>query len=239
MISELSVVVPVYNEESRVVEGIQKIVKFLKSNVKKWEIIIVDDGSTDRTSYKIVTNFNVYENVFLPGNRIYLASYEKNRGKGAAVKIGMMGAHFKYVLFTDIDISTPMKEVQNLFRFVNTYDVIIASRNMLNSIVDKQSTIRRFAGQLFPIIVEYKLNLGIMDTQCGFKLFKRNTARVLFSELQTRGWAFDIEVLMLAKRLEYKIKEVGVEWNNDNRSKLHLIRDSIKMYRELIKIEKM
>ena len=225
MISELSIVVPVYNEEDRI-DNIFKIIKFCKQHIKKWEIIIVDDGSTDRTRYKILnSDMKGY------GKMI---SYTPNEGKGFAVKTGMELAQYEYILFTDIDLSTPMEELFKLFKYARHYDIVIGSRRMKDSIVEKQGFLRQLAGNIFPLLVQNMLHLKIKDTQCGFKLFN-SRAKLLYccSHQYIKRFAFDVEMLVVARNLKLRVKEVGIKWKNDDNSKLHLIRDSYRMFRDL------
>lgn len=240
MIDNLSIIIPVYNEEERVVHGVQAVLDFCKQNIKHWEIIIVDDGSIDRTRYYLGTVFQAYEwpQHSLPGNRIYLISYTPNKGKGYAIKTGVEAAQYENILYTDIDQSTPIKEIQNLFRYRRDYDIIIGSRNLPTSKVEPQGIVRRILGKTFAVLVEINLGLGIKDTQCGFKLFTKKAAKECFAKQQISGWAFDAELLYIAKKARYKIKEVGVQWKNDVKTKLKATAP-IRMLSEISSIKRL
>lgn len=237
MIPELSIIIPVYNEEARIKDGIERILRFCKSNVKKWEVIVVDDGSTDNTraiAIEIMKPDNTHW-IFESGST-HIITYHPNQGKGYAVGMGISAAQYKWILFTDIDLSTPIEEVQNLFQYTRHYDIVIGSRNLTTSTVEKQGILRRTAGNIFPLLVKHMIKLDIKDTQCGFKLFNKNTTHI-FMGLYTKGFTFDVEVLLKAKRLGYRLKEVGIQWKNDKRSKLKLFKDSWRMYKELRRIK--
>lgn len=234
MISELSIIVPVYNEDKRLLHGIPKIIEYCRQNVKKHEIIIVNDGSTDNTNEKLF-----YALIFIKNIRII--SYHPNKGKGYAVKQGMLAAKYKYILFTDIDLSTPIKWANDLYNQIinNKYDIAIGSRNLSTSKVKRDNKIRAIAGKIFPMLVQKILKLNIADTQCGFKMFTKKAAQTCFSQQQINGWAFDAEILYIAKQNKLSIKEIGVEWNNDKNTKLKLFSSTINMIKETLSIKKL
>ncbi|MFQ5620446.1 MAG: dolichyl-phosphate beta-glucosyltransferase [Candidatus Nanoarchaeia archaeon] len=221
----ISIVIPVYNEEVRVVEGITAKLEYAKKG--DFEIIVVDDGSTDNTK-KIVQE--QFPNVKLMG-------YEHNKGKGNAVKMGMLAAKGDLVLFTDLDLSTPMEELDKFLPYLKEFDIVIGSRAMKESKVEKhQDFYREFAGKTFNKIVRIFAVRGIKDTQCGFKLFTRKAAQDIFPRVTIEAWGFDIEALMIARLLGYKIKELPVKWVDDDRTKLNLVKASIRMFFDIFQV---
>ena len=225
----VSIVVPAYNEEKRIVHTLERLIKYL-SNRHVFEILVVDDGSRDRTA-AVVRRF------MRRHKQVKLLSYGANRGKGYAVRHGMLRARYGYVLFSDADLSTPIEELEKLAPYIKDYDIVIGSRRMADSsIMVKQPWYRRIPGKVFPLIVNVLLLQGIRDTQCGFKLFRRKAARYLFSRQKLDGFSFDAEMLWLAQRKGFSIKEVGVVWKNDLDSKLHPIKNSYTMFVEVLRV---
>lgn len=229
----LSIVIPAYNEEKRIGLSLRKIIDYLELRNFSAEIIVVDDGSSDRTaeiSREILADWSVSQ----------VISFPENRGKGAAVKEGVLKAGGELVLFTDADLSTPIEELEKFLPLTEQgFDLVIASRALPESEIRKrQSWLREHMGKSFNLLVRLLLLNGIKDTQCGFKLFKKEAAREIFSRLQTTGFAFDVEVLLLARKLGYKIAQVAVVWINSPESRVRLFRSSIQMLWELLKIKR-
>ncbi|MFP4403838.1 MAG: dolichyl-phosphate beta-glucosyltransferase [Candidatus Woesearchaeota archaeon] len=226
----LSIVIPVFNEEERIKKSLFEIISYLKNSkiIKNFEIIIVDDNSSDNT-FNIVSNFD---------KKIIVLKNKKNYGKGYSIKKGILNAKYDYILFTDADLATPINEIEKMLIEIKHFDVVIASRNLKNSkIVVKQPFYRQILGNIFPFIVRFILISNIKDTQCGFKLFKRNVARKIF-KLQTRyRFSFDVEILFIAKKKGFKIKEIPVRWIDKKGSKVNLLKDSTKMFIDLFKIK--
>jgi dolichyl-phosphate beta-glucosyltransferase len=149
----------------------------------------------------------------------------------------MLAAKYGWILFTDADLSTPIEELDKFLPHLD-YDIIIGSRRQEDSSIEiKQPWYRSIPGKVFPLIVNALVLRGVRDTQCGFKLFRKNVAHFLFKKQQLEGFSFDAEILWLAKRKQYSIKEIGVVWINDLDSKLHPIKDSYNMFMELLKIK--
>ena len=164
MIKELSIVIPCYNEEKRIVNTLKKIVNFANKKIEEYEIIIVDDGSTDLIHMILDSHLN---------DKIKLITLQQNMGKGYAVRIGVFNAKYKWILFTDADNSTPIKMISRLYGYTNKYKLIIGSRNLKDSRrVIKQPFYRSFSGNVFPTLVKIILGIKIKDTQCGFKLME-------------------------------------------------------------------
>jgi len=229
---EISVVIPCYNEEDKISSTIKTIDDFLNRNNISGEIIVVDDGSQDKTLW-VVQNTETK-------NSLKIISYMPNRGKGFAVKKGMLASTGKFVLFTDADLSTPIEEFNKLLPFVKQgYDVVIASRALPSSqLSPSQPFYRKFIGYICRQIVRALLLPEIKDTQCGFKLFTRKAVDEILPFMETEGFAFDIEMLAIARMKNLKIKEVGVLWKNNPSSKVNIFKDTVKTFLEVIKISR-
>ncbi len=225
---ELSIVIPAYNEEKRIGETFSKITDFLNKNRIQNEIILVDDGSTDKT-IDIVKKFK--GDIRILRNRI-------NSGKGYSVRRGIENAKYNLVIFTDADLSTPIEELSLMFKEIkNGNDIVIASRSLPESvIVVKQPFYRQILGRAFPFFVRLLLIPRLKDTQCGFKLFKTNVAKRLVKFQTVCRFSFDVELLYLAKRLGYRIKEVPVTWVDKKGSKGNPFKDAFIMFGDLIRI---
>jgi len=230
---EISIVIPAYNEEKRIEKTLKKIYEYFKEKGVEFEIIIVDDGSKDKT-VEIVERFS------LDKKEIRILKHEKNMGKGAAVKTGILNAKGELILFTDADLSTPIEEFEKLKNEIeNGYDIAIGSRALKDSkIIIPQPFYRRIIGRIFPLLVRLIVIKDFKDTQCGFKLFKNEAAKKIFSRLKINGFAFDVEVLARGKKEGFKIAEIGVVWYNSPESKVSVLKAPIKMFLELNKIKK-
>ncbi|MCX7917396.1 MAG: glycosyltransferase family 2 protein [bacterium] len=228
---EISVIIPAYNEEKRILKTLEKIYKYFKDRNYNFEIIVVDDGSQDST-VKIVDEFSKDK------KQVKILRHSKNMGKGAAVKTGILNAIGDLILFTDADLSTPIEEFEKLKKSIeNGFDIVIGSRGVKESkIVVPQPWYRRIIGRVFPLLVRLLVIRDFKDTQCGFKLFKKEPAKKIFNGLKTTGFAFDVEVLARGKKEGYKIAEVGVVWYNSFYSSVKIFNDSFKMFFSLLKI---
>lgn len=202
----LSVVVPAYNEEKRLTESMPVILNYLQKQAFTWELIIVDDGSSDRTS-EVAKSLAGHHPVRVLRN-------EPNQGKGGSIRRGMLEARGTYRLFSDADLSTPIDELTKFWKFVEEgYDVVIGSRALPESeLAVRQPASRELAGRVFNAAVQTLLVRGLLDTQCGFKLFSARAAEEVFAKQTLKGFAFDVEVLMLARKAGFKIKEAPVRW---------------------------
>ncbi|MBM4054296.1 MAG: glycosyltransferase family 2 protein [Planctomycetes bacterium] len=229
----LSIVIPAYNEEERILPSLRSICAYLSRQDYSSEVIVVDDGSVDNTVKKI--------NEFLNSNEgIILIKNNKNKGKGYSVKRGMLAAKGQYVFFTDADLSTPIEEVDKCLPYLNAkgYDVIIGSRSIPGAdIIIHQPWYREKMGKIFNFIIRLVLMGGLIDTQCGFKGFKRDVARKVFDKCRIAGFAFDVEVLYLSKKFGFKIKELPIRWRNSILSKVSPVRHSLQMFKDLIVIK--
>jgi len=229
----LSVVIPAYNEERRLPKTLAEIDKYLRKQDYDYEILVVNDGSKDKT-------VEVVENLKSQISNLKITGYEKNRGKGYAVRFGMLEAKGDYRLFTDADNSTSIDQIEKIWpEFEKGFDVVIGSRDIKGSILDPPQPFLRkiILGEGFKLYRKIIIGLwGIEDTQCGFKCFTKKAAENIFPKCQIDRFAFDPEILVIAKKLGYKIKEIPVYWKNDPESKVKL-KSIFKMALDLIKIK--
>lgn len=220
-----SIVVPAYNEESRLERSIQKIHSYLESRLEAFEIIIVDDGSTDSTG-EIA---KACSEKFAPEQVIRVIQNPENRGKGFSVRRGMLEARGALALLTDADLSTPMDEIGKLEEKVvgEGYDIAIGSRDVPGAeIIRHQPWFRERAGKIFNDFVQALTSLPFRDTQCGFKLFRMEKCREIFKKQRITRYAFDVEVLFVAQCWGLKLAEVPVKWRHAEGSKVHLFPDA-------------
>lgn len=228
--SSVSFVIPVYNEEERIGTTLDVVLNYFSNTDYLVEVIVVDDGSTDKTA-DVVQSF---------AGQVKLFSYGRNRGKGAAVRYGMLASIGDVRVFSDADLSTPIYEIEKILdRLKGGADICIGSRALEPSLIKKhQPFYREFMGKTFNKLVQMLIMKGIEDTQCGFKGFTAESAKFLFSRSKIDGFSFDVEILYLAQKAKMKIEQVPVEWYNDQRTKVHPIGDSFNMFIELLKIKK-
>ncbi|GEM_PF-169033 len=226
----LSVIIPSFNEEDRLGPTLEKITAFLSKKKYPSEIIVVDDGSRDGTARLAEEKLNSFPHRVL--------SQAKNRGKGEAVKRGMLDARGKFLLFTDADLSTPIEEVERLIRCLEDgYDIAIGSRGLRESRVEvRQNFVRESMGKIFNRIARLFTFKKIKDSQCGFKCFGKKAAKELFSLQKTKGFSFDAEIIYLAQKKDYKIAEIPVLWRNSPNSRVHMLKDSLRMLGDLLVI---
>ena len=222
-------VVPAYNEEARIGSTLEKLVVYLKPKFPAFEIIVVDDGSTDATPERV-------RQAAIGREHIVLHRLSANRGKGFAVRAGMMLANGDAVLFTDADLSTPVEEIDMaLGELRRGSPVVIASRRHPQSIIARrQSWPRELIGRAFNMVIRLMLSLPFKDTQCGFKCFTGAAAKAIFTRASIDTFSFDVEVLIIAMALGYTIKEIPVRWTNAPGSKVRPLRDAATIFRELI-----
>jgi dolichyl-phosphate beta-glucosyltransferase len=236
----LSLIIPAYKESDRIGPSLEKIYAYLQTKDYDAEVIVVDDGSPDDTADVIRTKFESLAGAARGKIFPKLVELETNLGKGAAVREGMLAATGNIRIFTDADLSTPIHEVEKVIAAIEKegYDVVIGSRALEGRTLVKvhQPWYREMMGRFFNVFVQVFVFRGIKDTQCGFKGFTAATAAKLFSEQKIMGFSFDVEILYLARKLGYKIKEVAVEWYNDERSTVGALSDSSKMFLQLLKI---
>lgn len=232
----LSVIIPAYNEQERIADSLYIIKDYLSLQNYRSEIIVVDDGSSDLTM-EIVKFIDIYGREIKEQDEGTLLENIKNVGKGFSVARGMIKARGKMVLFSDADLSTPIEEVEKLLPYIDQgYSMVIGSRGLADSIVEKKPFHRQIISNTLNLIVKLFAVSGIQDTQCGFKLYTRDAAQRIALLQRIYGFAFDIEHLYIARRLGLKIKEVPVKWDHKDGSKVDLVKDSIRMILDMIKI---
>ena len=228
----ISIVIAAYNEEKRIGKSLLKIKDYLDAQDFAYEIIVVDDGSTDNTKQVAIGYKPEITN-------LKILSYPINKGKGYALRQGVFASTGAAVLLTDADLSTPIEELSDMLPLVSgcEYDVVIGSRALKpETIIKKQPWWRQGMGKTFNRIVKLLVLEGFKDTQCGFKLFSGEAARNLFKEARINRFAYDVEILALAKKRNYGVSEVPVRWINSPDSKVNPVFDSLQMFFDLVKI---
>ncbi|HEX8817106.1 MAG TPA: dolichyl-phosphate beta-glucosyltransferase [Terriglobales bacterium] len=226
-----SIVLPAYNEAERIEESLEKILRFAARHRRNFEIIVVNDGSTDATA-EIVTRYSAQHAM------VKLVENPGNRGKGFSVRNGMLHARGDVLLFSDADLSSPIEESEKLFGAIAAgADVAIGSRWLRTELqVKPQPLYRRLLGRLFNFALRMVLGLNYKDTQCGFKAFRRSAAEQIFPRQAIERWGFDPELLYLAQRAGLRIEEVPVLWAHREGTRIHPWRDGFHMFLELFKI---
>lgn len=218
---DLSVVIPCFNEEERLGATLERIVGYLDQRRKAYEILVVDDGSRDAT-------VSVAKGV--ANDRVRVLEHGQNRGKGAAVRTGVLASKGEWVLFTDADLSTPIEDLERLERRVGDAEIVLGSRAVADSeIVLHQPLYRELMGKTFNLIIRSIGLVGLRDTQCGFKLFRGSVARQLFERSRVDHFAFDVEVVWLAQKAGHRVVEEGVTWEDSPNSRVSPIGDSWRM----------
>lgn len=228
----LSVIIPAFNEEKRLSNTLTKVFHYLDSKDFKSEVVVVDDGSTDKTN-EIASDFQKKR------SNLTLLRNQKNSKKGYSVKRGVFHANGEYVLYSDADLSTPIEELEKFYKWIEEgYDVIIAARNLPESKKEiKQPIHREVGGYIYRKLNRLLFRHGLHDTQCGFKCFKKEVAQELFKRQTVFDFAFDIEILVLALLMGYTIHEVPVIWRNADHTRLNFVADSFRMLTSLLKIK--
>jgi glycosyltransferase involved in cell wall biosynthesis len=221
---QLSIIIPSFNEELRLPTTLEKIAAFIRTESLHTEVIVVDDGSTDRTA-AVAQSFTSQ----IPTLRVL--SNGLNRGKGFSVRHGSLAAHGDIILFTDADLSAPIEEAAKLLSALHTYDVAIGSRAMDRGLIEvHESPFREVAGIIFNKIVRIILRLPFVDTQCGFKAFRQERCRIIFEQQTIERFGFDPELLYLARHHGLSIVEVPVRWAHSPATKINMLRDSVQMF---------
>ena len=227
----LSLIIPAYNEEKRILPTLEKVYSYLSKQDYSFEIIIVDDGSTDET-VKIVKNFIKNKRM------VNVLTNGENRGKGFTVKNGILSAKGNYIFFTDADLSTPIEELEKCIpHLTDNFDIVIGSRSLPESNIEiRQPFYREKMGKIFNLLVKMFLLKGVIDTQCGFKGFKKDAVKNIFNRSVIDGFSFDVETIFLAQKYKFKIKEIPVRWRNSELSKVSPIKHSLQMFFDLMHI---
>ena len=227
---DLSIIVPSFNEEQRLPGSLEKIAAFVRERRPNTEVIVVDDGSTDKTAA-------VAESYKGKIPLLRVLSNGTNRGKGFSVRHGSLEAQGNVILFTDADLSSPIEEGEKLLAALATHDVAIGSRAVDRSLIEAhQSAFREFAGIVFNRIVRIMLRLPFVDTQCGFKAFRRERCRIIFEQQTIERFGFDPELLYLARHHGLSTVEVPVRWAHSPATKVSLLKDSVQMFLDVFVI---
>jgi glycosyltransferase involved in cell wall biosynthesis len=228
---QLSIVIPAYNESARIEKTLERVMNCVEKQGWDAEILVVDDGSQDTTVEIIHRWMDRYP-------QLHLIKNVGNRGKGYSVRNGLLQAAGDVVMFTDADLSAPMEEAERLLAAIaDGADVAIGSRWMDRTRQTiHQPLYRRFFGRCFNWVTRTIMGLPFKDTQCGFKAFKRSAAQVIFRLQKIERWGFDPEILFIARKLGYDIREVPVTWGHDERSRMSYLKDGMKMLEEMVVI---
>ena len=226
----LTIIIPAYNEELRLPPSLGLLADYIQKSGRETEVLVVDDGSTDQTA-AVAETFRVR----IPQLRV--VPNGRNRGKGYSVRHGMMEARGDNVLFTDADLSAPIEEADKLIAALDKYDVAIGSRALDRKLIAvHESGFREFAGIVFNKIVRLVLWLPFVDTQCGFKAFRRDKCKIIFEQQRIERFGFDPELLFLARVHGLKAVEIPVRWAHSPATKVNMLRDSVQMFLDVFTI---
>jgi glycosyltransferase involved in cell wall biosynthesis len=229
-VPDISIIIPSYNEESRLPATLDRIAAYLSDCGREAEVLVVDDGSKDGTAAVAE-----YFRIKIPTLRVI--SNGVNHGKGYSVRHGMQEARGRIALFTDADLSAPIEEAGKLIDALDTYDVAIGSRAMDRSLISvRESPFREFAGIIFNKIVRIILWLPFVDTQCGFKAFRREPCAIIFQQQTIERFGFDPELLYLARHHGLRAVEIPVRWGHSPATKVSMLHDSIQMFIDVFAI---
>jgi dolichyl-phosphate beta-glucosyltransferase len=225
---QLSIVIPSFNEEKRLCATLERIASYIRASGRKTEVIVVDDGSADATA-------GVAESFRGRIEDIRVISNGQNRGKGYSVRRGSMESKGEIVLFTDADLSAPIEEADKLLAKMDQFDVAIGSRAMNRKLIEAhESRFRELAGIIFNRIVRVILRLPFVDTQCGFKAFRREKCKIIFEQQTIERFGFDPELLYLARHHGLSTAEVAVRWAHSPATKVNMLRDSVQMFLDVV-----
>ena len=226
-----SFIIPAYNESSRIRPTLDEVLRYTQERNWDAEILVVDDGSSDDTAQIVREYGKVHPQILLLEN-------PGNRGKGYSVRNGMLHARGDVCLFSDADLSSPITEAQKLFDEISGgADIAIGSRWLRAELqTERQPIYRQFLGRIFNLVLRLFLGLNFADTQCGFKAFRREAAQGIFPLQKIERWGFDPEILFLARRMGFTVKEVPVVWAHREGTQLHPFRDGVRMFAEVLRI---
>jgi dolichyl-phosphate beta-glucosyltransferase len=223
---DLSVVIPAYNEALRLGPSLRRVVDYLRARPGSYEVLVVDDGSTDATA-EVAQKF--------AADGVRLLRQEVNRGKGAVVKAGVLASQGREVLLVDADLSTPIEDIEKLRPHLAEAPLVLGSRSVAGAdILQHQPFYREWMGRTFNLIIRLLGVRGLRDTQCGFKLLAGDVARRLFAEMTIERFAYDVELVWLARRRGYHVVEVGVRWADSSSSKVNPVSDSLRMFWDVL-----
>lgn len=223
---DLSVVIPAYNEALRLGPTLERVVSYLRQQGGSYEVLVVDDGSTDATA-EVAGQF--------AADGVRVLRQEVNRGKGAVIKAGVLASRGREVLLLDADLSTPIEDIEKLRPRLAEAPLVLGSRAVEGSdVTTHQPFYREMMGRTFNLIIRVLGVRGLHDTQCGFKLLEGDVARRLFAELQIERFAYDVELVWLARQHGYRVVEVGVRWADSSSSKVNPVSDSLRMFWDVL-----
>jgi glycosyltransferase involved in cell wall biosynthesis len=224
----LSVIIPAHNEESRLPDTLEQVFRFLEEQSFTSEVIVVENGSTDKT-FDVAQNFaQAHKNTRV---------LQSARGKGAAVKRGMLEAQGEYLFMCDADLSMPVKEISKFIPpALSDFNIAIASREAQGSMRYNEPRYRHIGGRGINYIIQALILPGLNDTQCGFKCFSANIAKDIFKLQTLEGWSFDIELLYIARRRNYRVREIPIDWYYHPETKVSAVRDALRMIRDIFQI---
>lgn len=234
--TQVAIVVPAFNESRRLTDNLLTLLSYLQTFRPNAELIVVDDGSTDDTAEVAEALFARWPDV---DARVLRSA--RNRGKGHAVRAGLLAARAPIALFSDADLSTPITELPKIVEPIDAgeFDVVFGSRALDRSLIGQRQPWRREqGGKVFNGIVRLLTGLPFSDTQCGFKAFRMEAARPVIEQAQIDGFGFDVELLFLAQRAGLRLLEVPVRWDHNEGSKVHIVRDSLQMFSEVVSLRR-
>lgn len=227
----LSIVIPAHNEEQRLPRTLEQVLAFLRAAPYEWEVLIVENGSTDRT-LAVAQEFALAQ----PGLR---ALHLEQAGKGRAVCAGMLAARGQYRFMCDADLSMPIEQLERFLPPARTdCDIVIGSREAPGAVRHGEPHYRHLGGRLINLAIRLLALPGLNDTQCGFKCLRAEVAEDLFPRLTLTGWSFDIELLFIARRRGWRIAETPIDWYFNPDSKLRAVRDAVRMLRDILRVRK-
>lgn len=233
----LSLVIPMYNEAERITLATEQIRRGVKSKtLKLTEVVFVDDGSTDKTLTKIRQYSRALKKEL--GISVKIITYKQNKGKGFAVRRGMLATRSDYILLADVDMSTPLGELAKLDPYIHKgEEVIIGTRkNGESTVMLAQPKYRQIMGKVFTKMTQLFLNVYVTDFTCGFKLFSRESAAVIFANSRVDRWGYDAEIMFLAQKYGYSIREKALLWYNDDRTNVRILSAALQTIGELCQI---
>jgi len=226
----VSIIIPAYNEEAAIQNTLLRVINYFSQKGFDFEVLVVDDGSVDRTRELVKEKMAEY-------GMVRLLSNEKNRGKGFSVRRGALQAEKGWILFMDADLSTTPEEFEKFLDAMKSHDIVIGSRAAPGAEIRiRQPILRELAGRFFNKIIRLYLGLPFYDTQCGFKCFNKKT-KILFERQKLEGWVFDVELLYLAKKMGFKVAEVPITWVNDPTSTVKSS-DFLKIIRDIKRVKR-
>ncbi|MBN1168616.1 glycosyltransferase family 2 protein [Candidatus Woesebacteria bacterium] len=226
---KLSLIIPAYNEEKLIVKTLNRVVGYLKKKKYSWEIIVVDDGSKDKTS-KLVKSYN--------SKKVRLITLKENSGKGAALKEGFLAATGQYHIFTDADLSVEIENIDKLMSYLEgDFDVAIASRRIEGAKIKvHQPWHREKMGQVYTALTSFIMGMDLKDYTCGMKGFTKKASKEIFKRSKIKRWAYDSEILFLAKELGFKIKQAPIVWKNRGDTRVRLKSVIFESFGDLLKV---